>query len=138
MSTVTPNVAAALEALRSSVEDAGLPTGLGVKPETATGQPWAIVTLLSDVFDGGILAFNEEHDAVVLVRAVGATVQQAHAAYWRADGAVMAVDAFDGGVVTFATRDTLTGPTRDDATFPGRSVYYVDATYRLWLATATT
>jgi hypothetical protein len=123
-----------LAALKASVEAAGLPCGIAVKPDTTQGQPWAIVSVMSTLFDGDIQAYNTDQDALVMVRSVGVNQQQAHAAYWRADAAVMGTTSFDGGVITFSTRDMLTGPTRDDATFPDRSVYHVDATYRLWLA----
>lgn len=136
MSTETANIGAFLEGLRSAVEDAGLRAGLGVKPDTTAGQPWALISLMSTVFDGDIEAYNSNVDVLVQVRSVGYSVQQAHAAYWRADAAVMAFETFDNGVVTFRTREALTAPTRDDATFPDRPVYYVDATYRAWPAPA--
>jgi hypothetical protein len=134
MSTATVNVGTYLEAVRTGIVDAGLPCGIAVKPETTTGQPWAILSVLGVTFDGDIYAYNTDHDTLVFVRSVGTSSQQAHAAYWRADAALMAVGTFPGGVVTFRTRETLSGPLRDDSTFPDRSVYYVDATYRLWLA----
>ena len=134
MSTETTDLRGYLTATRDAVNAAGLPAAIGVKPETSDGQPWALLSVLSTVFDGDISAYNTDHETLVLVRAVGFSAEQAQMAYWRADGAVVNVDTFPGGVVTFRTRETLSGPLRDDATFPDRSVYYVDATYRLWLA----
>lgn len=135
--TTTAEPGAWLEGLREAIEDAGLPAGLAVKPDTAAGQPWAIISLMSAVFDGDIEGYNSDQDALVLVRCVGYTVQQANAAYWRADSAVFDYDSFAGGTVVFRTRDSVTTPVRDDSTFPNRSVYYVDAMYRLWTASTT-
>lgn len=134
MTAATVNMGDYLGALRASIEAAGLPCGIGVKPETQAGQPWALLSVMSVLFDGDIQEYNTDQDALVMVRSVGVNQQQAHAAYWRADAAVMATTTFPGGVITFVTRDMLTGPTRDDSTFPDRSVYHVDATYRLWPA----
>jgi hypothetical protein len=47
------------------------------------------------------------------------------------------VEDFDGGRVIQRWRDGLTGPARDDRTFPNQTVYDVAATYRLWLAPST-
>jgi hypothetical protein len=134
MTTPTVYVGSYLGALRDAVVAAGLPAGISVKPETTAGQPWAILSVLGVTFDGDIFAYNTDHDTLLFVRSVGTSSEQAHAAYWRADAAVMATGTFPDGVVTFQTRETLSGPLRDDSTFPDRSVYYVDATYRLWLA----
>lgn len=134
MSTETTELGRYLDALRDAVIASGVPAAIGAKPQTTEGQPWALVSVLSTVFDGDIWAYNTDHETVVLVRAVGFSSTQAQMAYWRADAATVNLDAYPGGVVTFRTRETLSGPLRDDATFPDRSVYYVDATYRLWLA----
>lgn len=134
MTTTTSNIGAFLESLRADIAATGVPAGLGVKPDTTTGQPWVLLSLMSSTFDGDIQGYNSDTDVLVLVRSVGYSVQQAHAVYWRADGAAIALSSFDDGVVTFRTRESLTAPTRDDATFPDRAVYYVDAIYRMWLA----
>ena len=123
-----------LTAFNSAITDAGLPSGIGMKPATSDGQPWAIITLLSAVYDGDIELYNSDKDAVIQVRSVGLSPEQASAASDRADDAVFSVTQFDGGVVVFRTRDTMTAPVRDDATFPSRSVFYVDAIYRVWLS----
>lgn len=123
-----------LTAFNSAIAAAGLPSGIGMKPTTSDGQPWAILTLLSAVYDGDIELYNSDKDAVMQVRSVGLSPEQASAAADRADDAVFSVTQFDGGVVVFRTRDTMTTPVRDDATFPGRSVFYVDAIYRVWLS----
>lgn len=132
--TTTANIGAMLEALRTEIVDANLPAGIGVKPDTTAGQPWAIVSLMSTIFDGDIQTYNSDQNSLVLIRSVGYTVQQANAAYWRADGALFDLTNFDGGVVIYKTRESVTSPIREDGTFPDRPVYYTDAMYRLWTA----
>lgn len=133
---MTPSARASgwLTAFNTAITNAGLPSGIGMKPDTTAGQPWAIITLLSAVYDGDIELFNSEKDALMQVRSVALSAEQANAACDRADDAVFSVTQFDGGVVVFRTRDTMTTPIRDDTTFPDRSVFYVDALYRLWLS----
>ena len=123
-----------LEGIRLAIEATGVPCGIGVKPETNPGQPWVILSTLSTTFDGDISVIDDEQNALVFVRSVGVSAEQAQMAYWRADAAVVGFETFTGGRVVYRTRDSITTPVRDDATFPDRSVYYADATYRMWLA----
>jgi len=132
--TIAARPSAWLTAFNDAITAAGLPSGIGMKPATAAGQPWAVITLMSAIYDGDIELYNSEKDALVQVRSVGLSPEQASAAADRADDAVFSVKQYDGGVVVFRTRDTMTTPVRDDATFPGRSVFYVDAMYRVWLS----
>lgn len=132
--TVAARPSAWLTAFNDAITSAGLPSGIGMKPATSDGQPWAILTVMSAVYDGDIELYNSDKEATVQVRSVGLSPEQASAAADRADDAVFSVTQFDGGKVVFRTRDTMTNPVRDDATFPGRSVFYVDAMYRVWLS----
>jgi hypothetical protein len=137
VNTIPANFASWSAALQRQVIDAGVPCGLGGKPETVAGQPWVILSVLSTLHDGDIAFFDTDQNVIVQAMCVGFSPEQASAVYWRADSAITGLDTFDGGVVIQRWRDGLTGPTRDDRTFPNSTVYSVAAAYRLWLAPST-
>jgi hypothetical protein len=122
-----------VEVQRALIDD-GIPCGLNGKPDTAPGQPWILLSVMSTVHDGDIAYFDTDQDTLVQVRCVGYSPEQAAAVYWRADAAVTQVTDFPGGKVIQRWRDNLFGPSRDDRTFPNATVYDVTATFRLWLA----
>lgn len=124
-------------ALQQSIVSDGIPCGIGGKPETTPGQPWVILSLLSTVTDGDIAFFDTDQNSIVQALCVGYSPEQASQVYWRVDAAVTGVEDFDGGRVIQRWRDGLSGPTRDDRTFPNQTVYSVAATYRLWIAPTT-
>jgi hypothetical protein len=134
MNTVPANAAVWSAAIQQAVEDQGIPCGIGGKPNTSAGQPWIILSVLSTLHDGDIAFFDTDQNTLVQVMCVGMSPEQALAVYWRADAAVTGLTDFDGGRVIQRWRDNLTGPARDDRTFPNMQVYSVAATYRLWLA----
>jgi hypothetical protein len=134
MNTIPANFAVWSAAIQAAIQDYGIPCGLGGKPQTTAGQPWVVLSILSTLHDGDIAYFDTDQNVIVQVRSVGMSPEQASAVYWRADAAVVGLDDFDGGRVIQRWRDGLSGPTRDDRTFPNQTVYDVAATYRLWLA----
>jgi len=134
MNTIPANYAVWTAALQAAVQDSGIPCGIGGKPETTAGQPWVILSVLSTLHDGDIAFFDTDQNAIVQAMCVGYSPEQASQVYRRIDGAVTGVEQFEGGRVIQRWRDGLTGPTRDDRSFPNATVYAVAATYRLWLA----
>jgi len=134
MNTIPANMAVWSAAIQQAIEAQGIPCGIGGKPNTTAGQPWVLLSVLSTLHDGDIAFFDTDQNSIVQAMCVGYSPEQASAVYWRADAAVTSVESFDGGVVIQRWRDGLTGPTRDDRTFPNSTVYSVAATYRLWLA----
>jgi hypothetical protein len=134
MNTVPANFAVWSAAIQQAVQEQGIPCGIGGKPQTTAGQPWVILSVLSTINDGDIQYFDTDQDTVVLARCAGYSPEQASQVYWRTDAAIVGLEDFDGGRVIQRWRDGLTGPARDDRTFPNQTVYDVAATYRLWLA----
>jgi hypothetical protein len=134
VNTVPANFAVWSAAIQAAVQDAGIPCGIGGKPETTPGQGWVILSVLSTVNDGDIAFFDTDQNSIVQARCVGYSPEQASQIYRRIDAAIVGLDDFDGGRVIQRWRDGLTGPARDDRTFPNATVYDVAATYRLWLA----
>jgi hypothetical protein len=134
MNTVPANFAVWSAALQQAIQDQDVPCGIGGKPVTTAGQPWVILSVLSTVNDGDIAFFDTDQNSIVQARCVGYSPEHASAVYWRVDAAITGVEDFDGGRVIQRWRDGLTGPARDDRTFPNSTVYDVAATYRLWLA----
>jgi len=134
MNTVPAPYPSWTAAIQQTVIDAGIPCGLGGKPQTTQGQPWVIVSVLSTLHDGDIAFFDTDQNVIVQAMCVGYSPEQAAAVQARADQAITGLSEFDGGVVIQRWRDGLEGPARDDAAFPNVTVYAVRATYRLWLA----
>jgi hypothetical protein len=134
MNTIPANFAVWSAAIQQAIGEQGIPCGLGGKPQTVSGQPWVVLSILSTLHDGDIAYFDTDQNVIVQVMCVGLSPEQASAVYWRADAAVVGLEEFDGGRVIQRWRDGLTGPSRDDRTFPNMPVYSVSATYRLWLA----
>jgi len=134
MNTIPANFAVWSAAIQAAIQDAGVPCGIGGKPQTTQGQPWVILSLLSTVNDGDIAFFDTDQNTIIQARCVGYSPEQASAVYWRTDAAIVGVDDFDGGRVIQRWREGLSGPSRDDRTFPNSTVYDVAATYRMWLA----
>jgi hypothetical protein len=134
MNTIPANAAVWTAAIQQAVQEAGVPCGIGGKPQTVAGQPWVILSVLSTLHDGDIAFFDTDQNTIVQALCVGYSPEQALAVYRRVDGAVTAVDDFDGGRVIQRWRDGLSGPARDDRTFPNATVYDVAATYRMWFA----
>ena len=137
MNTVPANFAVWSAAIQQAITDSGVPCGIGGKPETTTGQPWVIVSILSTLHDGDIAFFDTDQNVIVQLRCVGYSPEQASAVYWRADAAITGITEFEGGKVIQRWRDGLVGPAGDDRTFPNVKVYDVAATYRMWLAPTT-
>jgi len=134
MNTIPANFAVWSAAIQRAIQDSGIPCGIGGKPETAPGQPWVLLSVLSTLHDGDIAYFDTDQNSIVQARCVGYSPEQASQVYWRVDAAITSVEDFDGGRVIQRWRDGLSGPARDDRTFPNQTVYDVAATYRLWLA----
>lgn len=134
MNTVPANFAVWTVALQSAIAEQDIRCGIGGKPETAAGQPWIVLSVLSTLHDGDIAFFDTDQNVVLQARCVGFSPEQASAVYWRADTAITGLEDFDGGRVIQRWRDGLSGPARDDRSFPNQTVYDVAATYRLWLA----
>jgi hypothetical protein len=134
MNTVPANMAVWSSAIQQTIIDAGVPCGIGAKPTTTAGQPWVVLSILSTLHDGDIAYFDTDQNVIVQVMCVGMSPEQASAVYWRADAAVTGLEDFAGGRVIQRWRDGLSGPSRDDRSFPNMQVYSVSATYRLWLA----
>jgi hypothetical protein len=134
MNTIPANFAVWSAAIQRAIQDSGIPCGIGGKPETVAGQPWVILSVLSTLHDGDIAYFDTDQNSIVQARCVGYSPEQASQVYWRVDAAITSVEDFDGGRVIQRWRDGLSGPARDDRTFPNQTVYDVAATYRLWLA----
>lgn len=134
MNTIPANMAVWSAALQQAIAEQGIPCGIGGKPETSAGQPWVVLSVLSTLHDGDIAHFDTDQNSIVQVACAGFSPEQASAVYWRTDAAVVGLDDFDGGRVIQRWRDGLSGPVRDDRTFPNVTVYSVNATYRLWIA----
>jgi hypothetical protein len=134
VNTVPANFANWIAALQQAIQDTGVPCAISAKPQTAPGQPWVSLSLLSALHDGDIAYFDTDQDALIQVRSVGYSPEQVSQVYWRVDAAVTGLEEFEGGRVIQRWRDNLSGLTRDDRTFPNQTVYDVAATYRLWLA----
>jgi hypothetical protein len=137
MNTVPANFAVWTVAIQSAIAEQGIRCGIGGKPETTAGQPWIVLSVLSTLHDGDIAYFDTDQNVIIQARCVGYSPEQASQVYWRADAAITGLEDFDGGRVIQRWRDGLSGPARDDRSFPNQTVYDVAATYRLWLAPTT-